>query len=293
MGTLPVGVGWPATKNFFSWLPFYGFTTFYHEAHLSWSQSDQRQQWGKHPDSSKLFFGKSSKVKIEGLGKLLNSYTWIQGISGGYILTNHLGWPDVTIICPGRNNSSGKTNMKVVASGWKIANQIDQQKKSVTQSRPLLREASIANQIRKLKVEPLFGAFTFEIPHKGAGSCVLKCAFTWSKLGIISIIHLKNKLPCISYQGKLYLKICLALKVVTNAPSSALPTAPGICHADGYLTISLRRTVKPIDVEGVDSLEIPKLHRNWGSWKPFYPEGFKFAKLKSLTLRNWEWEQGT
>ena len=68
--------------------------------------------------------------------------------------------------------------MKVVASGWKIANQIGQQKKSVTQSRPLLGETSIANQIRKLKVEPLFGDFTFEIPHKGAGSCALKCAFT-------------------------------------------------------------------------------------------------------------------
>ena len=34
------------------------------------------------------------------------------------------------------------------------------------------------------------------------------------KLGIISIIYLKNKLPCISYKGFYNLKMCFALKVV-------------------------------------------------------------------------------
>lgn len=246
------------------------------------------------------FFGKSSKVKTKGLGKLLNSYTWIQGIPGGYILTIHLGWPDVAqegII------SVGKTNMKVVASGWKIANQIGQEKKSVTQSRAFAGRNFHSKPNPKTQSWATFWwLYIWNPTSRGWLMCVKVCNYMY-KLGIISIIHLKNKLPCIKlFSGFYTSKICFALKVVTACVIFSVGIQRHICQrllGSATLTDTWRSALpengETIDVvSGWKILEIRGGHRNWGSFTKFYRfRVSKNAKLKSLTLRNWEWEHGT
>lgn len=158
--------------------------------------------------------------------------------------------------------------MKVVASGWKIANQIGQQKKSVTQSRSLLGETSIANLNPKTQSWATFWwLYIWNPTSRGWLVCVKVCSYMY-KLGIISIVYLKNKLPCISYKGFYTSKFAFALKVVKPAPSSAFFQRRPLAPLLGSATLTdTWRSALPIDVvSGLIPQRSDPLTEFWGSF---------------------------